>query len=228
MLDTRIHVQTPEGIELALTPAGLLPRGLAWLADTCIKFVVVIVAYLIFVTALGVLGQGFFMIVLFCLLWLYNVLFEVFYFGQTPGKKMMGIRVIRSNGSPVKFTASVLRNLIRVVDFLPFFYLVGILSTLFSSSFARLGDLVADTVVAYTEPPSLVGSVNFEVSQRLPISLKATDHHAIMLYAERLDNLTPERAMELAAQLRDHVDGSPEIIRDSLRAHAHWLSGEQT
>ena len=105
---------------------------------------------------------------------------------------------------------------------------MGILSSLFSSSFARLGDIVADTVVAYVEAPSLVATVKFERSQRLPISLKASDHHAIMLYAERLENLTPERAMELAAQLRDHVDGSPEIIRDKLRAHAHWLSGEQT
>ncbi len=228
MLDTRIHVQTPEGIELALTPAGLLPRGLAWLADTGIKFVLFWAAYLIFVGALGVIGEGFFLIALFALFWLYNVLFEVFYYGQTPGKKLMGIRVIRSNGSPVKFTASVLRNLIRVVDFLPFAYMLGVVSTLFSHSFRRLGDIVADTVVAYDDPPSLVGSIQFEQSQRLPMALKASDHHAVMLYAERLNTLTPERAAELAYQLSEHIDGSPESIRDRLRAHACWLSGDQT
>ncbi len=227
MLDTQIHVQTPEGIELALTPAGLMPRSLAWLADLCIKIILGFVAYLIFVVALGVLGEGFYLIVIFCLLWLYNVLFEVYYHGQTPGKKMLGVRVIRSNGAPVKLTASVLRNLIRVVDFLPFLYSVGIFSSLFSKSFSRLGDLVADTVVAYEEPQGLIGAEHFEQSRRLPVSLKASDHHAIMLYAERLDSLTPERAIELAAQLRGHVDGSPETIRDKLRAHARWLSGDQ-
>jgi len=227
MLDTQIHVQTPEGIELALTPAGLLPRSLAWIIDTTIKVIIGLVTYSIFVSIMGALGDGLFGLVAFILLWLYNVLFEVFYFGQTPGKKLMDIRVIRSNGSPVKLTASVLRNLIRVVDALPFLYLVGILSSLFSSSFCRLGDIVADTVVAYSEPVSRVSSARFEKSQRLTLALKAIDHQAIMLYAERLDSLTPERAEELASQLGDHVDGSPKNIQDKLRAHAHWLSGEQ-
>ncbi|MFK8028674.1 MAG: RDD family protein [Gammaproteobacteria bacterium] len=228
MLDTRIHLQTPEGIELALTPAGLLPRGLAWLLDTLIKVVLYIAADLIFVNVLSVLGDGLLLIVMFVLFWLYNVLFEVFYYGQTPGKKVMGIRVMRSNGAPVKFTASLLRNLIRVVDFLPFAYLIGILSTLFTKSFSRLGDLVADTVVAYDETAGAVSTPDFNPAMQLPIALKASDHHAVMLYAERLDSLTAERAVELASQLKEHIDGSPEAIRDRLRSHAAWLSGEQT
>lgn len=204
-----------------------MPRGLAWLVDTVIRTILAYVFYLIFVVFLGILGFGAYFIVLFVLLWFYNILFEVLYYGQTPGKKLLGIRTIRSNGSPVKLTASVLRNLLRVVDFLPFAYLFGILFTLFSTSFSRLGDLVADTVVAYIEPSGNLKTVDYEHAERLPLALKASDHQAVMLYAERLGNLTEERAAELASQLSAHIEGSPENIRDRLRAHARWLSGDQ-
>lgn len=228
MLDTRIHVQTPEGIELALTPAGVVPRALAWLVDLIIRIIILFVAYIVFVDVLGLVGEGPFLIIFFVVFWWYNILFEVLYFGQTPGKKLMGIRTVRSNGAPVKLTASILRNLVRVVDFLPFGYLIGVVSTLSTRSFLRLGDLVADTVVAYVEKAANLDSESFERLERLPLPLKASDHHAIMLYAERLSTLTEDRASELAAQLDHHIDGSPATIRDRLRAHASWLSGDQT
>ncbi|MEM7082542.1 MAG: RDD family protein [Pseudomonadota bacterium] len=228
MLDTRIQVQTPEGIELSLTPAGLLPRSVAWVLDFFIRLIVWWVGYLLFVWIFGEVGFALFFLVSFALYWLYNVVFEVVFNGQTPGKKLLGLRVMRTNGSPVRLTASVLRNLLRVVDFLPFAYLLGIGSMMFSPRFKRLGDIVADTVVAYDAPLSSTRPLEFDREERLPLALKAADHRAVLLYAERLDTLTDERAVELAGQLSDVMEGSPADIRDRLRAHARWLNGAQS
>ena len=89
----------------------------------------------------------------------YPIWFEVKRDGATPGKRVMGIRVVQRNGAPVGWGPSVLRNLLRTADFLPVGYGFGLLSILFSGSFRRLGDLAAGTVVIRSQvvAPALRG-----------------------------------------------------------------------
>jgi uncharacterized RDD family membrane protein YckC len=110
----------------------------------------------------GTLGIGFWMILLFVLEWFYPVLFEVLWHGQTPGKKAMGISVIHDDLTPVSFGTSLVRNLLRTVDFLPLFYLAGLITMLSNRQFQRLGDLAAGTLVISVREsakPASVGNI---------------------------------------------------------------------
>ena len=82
----------------------------------------------------------------------YFILFEWLLNGQTPGKRLLHIRVIKQGGYALRFFDTLLRNLLRVVDFLPLFYGVGLTSLLLTRDSQRLGDLVAGTLVVYQEP----------------------------------------------------------------------------
>ena len=102
--------------------------------------------------ALAGLGQGLMLLGFFLLEWFYPVFFEL-RSGATPGKRAMGLRVVHDDGTPVGAVASVIRNLLRVADFLPLFYAAGLVSCLVDRDFRRLGDLAAGTLVVHSEPP---------------------------------------------------------------------------
>ncbi len=228
MLDTRINVQTPEGIELTLSPAGLLPRCLAWAIDMVIRVVVLLVLALVTTGVLDKLAEVFIYIGVFAIWWLYPVLFEAFYQGRTPGKALMGIKVVQANGSPLTLANSVLRNLLRVVDFLPMFYLLGCCSTLFTRSFQRLGDIIADTYVIYKDEPYVPvesASATRTGPRPLRLNLRAADHRAIMLFDERRKSLSEDRAREIAGILSTKINGTDAEIQEQLHAHANWLTG---
>ncbi len=151
-LDTRYQVETPEGIDLPLRPAGLMPRALAFAIDLGIRGLVL--GLLFFVLAFfGELGIGLGSILLFVISWWYMVLFELFNQGRSPGKQMMGLRVVQDDGRPIGWSASLIRNLLRFVDMLPFGYAFGAISCLQHPTFKRLGDLAAGTLVVYREQP---------------------------------------------------------------------------
>ncbi|MBK8057237.1 MAG: RDD family protein [Gemmatimonadetes bacterium] len=86
------------------------------------------------------------------MVWGYFTLFEGFRDGQTPGKKWMGLRVIRDTGHPITVREAGARNLLRIVDLLPPPYLLGILFIAFHPKGKRIGDLVAGTVVVRDRP----------------------------------------------------------------------------
>jgi len=139
-LDTLIEVETPEGILLELHPAGLVPRLYAFLIDLAVRWTILSVAATI-LSRLGGIGVAFWFIGIFLLEWLYPVAFELYAGGATPGKRALGLMVVMDNALPVTPAASVIRNLLRVADFLPFAYGVGIVAILCRADFKRLGDL---------------------------------------------------------------------------------------
>jgi len=148
--DSSLGVQTPEGIEFVLYPAGFLIRACAWAIDILVQGALL---FVILITA-GVLnwalGFWFSLILIFVLDWFYHTTFEVFWQGQSPGKRFMGIRVVRGDGSPVNPGASFLRNLLRFADTFMFLYLIAFICMMVSPAFRRFGDWVADTLVVYT------------------------------------------------------------------------------
>jgi uncharacterized RDD family membrane protein YckC len=123
MLNGRLSLITPEGVRLLLTPAGPAARAWAWAIDFFL--------YLIAMSLVGALfsqfklGNGLILICAFVLYWGYPILCEVYWEGRTIGKRMLGLQVLRADGLPVGWRESVLRNLLLVGDFLPFFYLTG-------------------------------------------------------------------------------------------------------
>ena len=201
LLDNLLHIETPEGSDLALHPAGIGVRIYAYAIDLLIKTVAIIVISMVLGFA-GGLGGGLSLILFFLLQWFYTVYFEVWRDGRTPGKKRAGLRVVNGDGTPVTFATSLIRNLLRVVDFLPVFYVAGVLCMALDRNFRRLGDLAAGTLVVYVqeavEPPQMP-DIGF---LPLPIGLSAEDQRALLAFAERKDDLSPERQAELAAILQ--------------------------
>ncbi len=200
MLDTIHAVQTPEGVDLVLRAAGPVPRALAWAVDTILQVAIGFALSLsVGILGLGGFGVGLFLIGLFVLVWFYPVIFEVRAHGQTPGKRMLGLRVVQENGTPVGWSESVLRNFLLVADFLPLLYLAGLVTMFLDSSFRRLGDLAAGTLVVYADSPRRPGAVLADVvPQAPPIALTLEEQSAVIAFAEREPSLSPERARELA------------------------------
>jgi uncharacterized RDD family membrane protein YckC len=118
-LDTLHHAETPEGITLALRPAGLVVRAQAWAIDFAIRAGMFLVVSIV-ASLTGGLGSAFLLIAYFLLEWFYPVAFEIGRRGATPGKQALGLQVVMDSGLPVTPAASVVRNLLRAADFLPF------------------------------------------------------------------------------------------------------------
>lgn len=220
MLDTLHVVQTPEGVDLSLRVAGPVPRAYAWLIDSLLRGLLLIVI-LTFAIATGTRGLQW--IAWFAVWWFYHVFFEVRGSGQTPGKRVMGLQVVRADGTPVGWTASMLRNLIRVLDFAPALYVAGLASMLIDSSFRRLGDLAAGTLVIYRderapEAPTLPAVAPLPP----PVPLALDEQRAVIAFVERAPLLTAERAAELGA-VASPLAGDDAQAR--LTRMAAWLVG---
>ncbi len=198
LLDTRVRMETPEGIDLILRPAGLLSRSIAFGIDLMIRGVLLGALFFVLGT-LGDFGTGLFMLALFSGTWGYMVLFEVLHQGRTPGKQIMGLRVIHDDGTPIGWSASVLRNLLRFVDMLPFGYCVGAFTCLQHPLFKRLGDLAAGTLVIYRDLPPQRPPLAEATALIPPLPLLLEEQRAIQAFAERQGTLSSARAQELAA-----------------------------
>lgn len=200
ILDTRLSLETPEGATLPLAPAGVSVRIMAFMIDFLIKSAATLGVYGV-LAVLGEMGIGVALIVAFLLEWFYSVYFEIWHQGRTPGKKNLHIRVVNDDGTPVTFGPSLLRNLLRIVDFLPLMYLTGIIASVLNREFKRVGDLVAGTLVVYDAEPLPVP--DFEAKGRLPVPADFTtdEQRALLAFAERSKRLSQERQSELAAIL---------------------------
>jgi len=158
----KLTIDTPEQTPLEFPLAGIGSRFLALALDTLIQFA----ATFLLVLAGGLMSASLqkiwrggwtwplagLVLVLFWIFYGYFALFEALWNGQTPGKRITRLRVIQESGRPITVYQAVARNLLRVVDQLPSFYAVGILSALVSRQNKRLGDYVAGTVVVHEKP----------------------------------------------------------------------------
>lgn len=221
LLDTTHNIATPEGVELKLPVAGLPARTLAWLVDALIKLVGLFVAATV-LALMGEAGIGLYLLVLFSAFWLYNVLFEVFNRGATPGKRALGLRVMNTNGTPVGWAGSTIRNLLRAVDVLPGCYLLGFLSVHLSERFQRLGDLAAGTIVVHETPAANLDLKADGGPLPVKVPLSAVEQQAIVSFAERAPRINAERVDELAEMLEPVIAG---VDAEQLKRHAAWIAG---
>jgi uncharacterized RDD family membrane protein YckC len=223
LLDTRHSLETPEGALLPLTPAGFGARALAQLLDFVIRVGITLVIFIL-LSLLGRMGSGIALILAFLLEWFYPVFFEVTRNGRTPGKQWMGIRVVNDDGTPITFGPSLVRNLLRVVDFLPIAYLTGIIASLCNRHFKRLGDLAAGSMVIYDAPP--LREPSFEVRGQLPVpaDFSTDEQRALLAFAERSKNLSVERQHELANILQPVIQANDPVI--AIKQMANTMVGK--
>ena len=229
--DSTLGVQTPEGIGFVLYPAGFLIRACAWAIDGFIQGILLLGVLITAAILSLTLGMWLLFILIFLLNWFYHFGFEVFNRGQSPGKRMMGLRVVRGDGSPVNPGASFLRNLLRFADTFMSLYHIALVSMLVSPGFRRLGDWVADTLVVYTatthsrfispalrriDMPWLAAVSPVSPSRRLDYEEK----QAILMFARRYPLLGKARADEIAGIWAGKLKG--DLPADNL---AHNDSG---
>lgn len=223
-LDTRYQVETPEGIDLHLRPAGLVPRALAFAIDLAIRGLILAVVFIV-LGLLGQFGMGLGTILLFLVTWWYMVLFEVLNQGRSPGKQMLGLRVVHDDGTPIGWAASLTRNLLRFVDILPFGYTLGIISCLNHPAFKRLGDIAAGTLVVYRDAPLSKPQLTDASPLPAPFPLSLGEQRAILGFAERGSQLSAARRTELAALLAEPLQVPAEQAEPRLNGIAHGLLG---
>jgi uncharacterized RDD family membrane protein YckC len=229
VLDTLVAAETPEGILLELRPAGLSARFCAFLLDWLIRLVV---AYAAGIAAafMGGFGMAFWLLLYFLLEWFYPVFFELSRSGATPGKSVVGIKVVMDDGLPITPAASFTRNLLRVADFLPFMFGAAIVSMLLRQDCKRLGDLAAATLVVHQpqRPPKLKLDGVVPVIPVAPLAPRA--QAAIVALAARAPTLTTERLDELAALAAvvsgDSGKAGPNVTRRVLGV-AQWAVGKR-
>ncbi len=226
LLDSLNTIQTPEGVNINFSVAGIWPRSIAWIIDLCIRGVVYFLLAML-TNKLGNVGSGLMLIGLFLIEWFYPVLFEVLNNGMTPGKKLLGIQVINSDGTPIGWSPSMLRNILRTVDFLPFFYGLGFTSMLMNDRFQRLGDLAADTVVVYFNEKQVSRNIPEVNAIKPSVNLNLKEQQAIIRYAERANQLSNERMQELAEILNLLDVPENKMSKEKLLGIANGIIGRK-
>lgn len=224
-LDTVRVVEAPEGVELALKVAGPLARSYAFLLDFVARASVV--SALSFLLILGDVGMAVLLLLMFTIEWFYPVLFEVYWRGATPGKRALGLAVVRTDGTPVGWPESLLRNFLRTVDMLPIGYATGFLSCVLSRDFQRLGDRVAGTVVVHAPKRERLPELAKAQSRAPGIALSAGEQAAIVEYATRCEGWTAARAVELADHLEPLTESTGKVGVERVVGMARWLEGAQ-
>ncbi len=157
-VDTRVTVETPEGVDFQFMIAGPGKRGMSYFIDALLKAGIGVVAFMLFALVSGFGGSpsgiaaAIMLFTWFAMSWLYGSCFEAFWNGQTPGKKSQNLRVVRTNGTPIGWFEAFGRNLLLLPDSMlayPPFALntIGLVSMAGTRRMQRLGDLVFDTMV---------------------------------------------------------------------------------
>jgi uncharacterized RDD family membrane protein YckC len=226
-IDTVITAETPEGIAISMRAAGFPVRCMAFLIDVSIRYVTVSTLALTLRVG-GRVGTGVLLIIVFLILWLYPVIFELTPAAATPGKRAMGIQVMMANGLPLTPAGCLIRNLMRVVDMLPLLYGFAIVSMLMRRDSRRLGDLAAGTLVVYRDRASPIR--DFGPGEPLPPSVPLTirQQAAIAAFGWRATRLTPERAEEIAALAAGAVPGAKDsAVATRLVGIARWQHGQR-
>jgi uncharacterized RDD family membrane protein YckC len=246
-IDTRIEIVTPENIAFQYRVAGPFRRLPAFLIDVAVRVGVIAILLFVFLMAFGAIGMagvgfGVWLVVYFVLDWFYGGLFETYWNGQTPGKRLMRIRVVSDEGQPINGWQAVLRNFLRSADALPWVtlfqidqaevpfptYLLGLLAAAMNDRYQRLGDLAAGTMVVIEEPQRHYGMAPINepdavrLAADLPAGFRASRGlaRALAAYVQRRQTFPWRRRIEIAMHvgepLREKFALPPNVNYDLL------------
>jgi uncharacterized RDD family membrane protein YckC len=219
-----IDVRTPESIAFSYELAGLGSRFLALVIDMLLQFgVLAVLAVGVVLAATRIepakhlasgaekladgIAVALVVLAVFAIFFGYFIIFEAFWSGQTPGKRVLGVRVVRDGGYPIDFGAALVRNLVRVGELSLGFYAFSAISMLVSPENKRLGDLAAGTIVVRDARLAMPAALMKEAEPQYSPTryLSGDERSLIRRFLDRRDALTPERRRELAAQLAERV-----------------------
>ncbi len=226
-----LTIRTPEGVVFALSLASPVTRFLAWIIDlACISAtmsMLSVVIRLLDLFSFDLSGAVYFLLY-FLVQTGYGLCCEWFWRGQTIGKRLLRLRVVDAYGLRLQFSQVVIRNLLRLVDILPAFYLVGGLVAFLNPRTQRLGDLAANTVVIRApqlEQPDLeqvlAGKFNSlrahpQLEARLRQRISPVEASLALQAILRRDEFEPRARAELFARLGEHfrtlVEFPPESV----------------
>ncbi|MBI5302171.1 MAG: RDD family protein [Chloroflexi bacterium] len=241
----RHEIETPENISFGYEIAGLGSRFLASLIDSLIQAALYL-ALLIGIMAINASDLfkelpmsvqdwlvALVLLVLFLIQFGYFFFFEIILNGQSPGKRALGLRVVKENGYPLSVLDALIRNIVRVIDFFPFAYGVGVIVMFSNSRAKRLGDFAAGTVVVKLKDSIKLSDLEVK---RAPVSdsadvpgvarLKEADVEMIESFLQRRAKL--RNADALAQTLRQTIltrvdDAETRTLADAL-APVEFLS----
>ena len=222
--DDHLTIATPEGVDLELVLAGLGARFAATLLDLLIQ----VGAIIALATLLGLASDSgwalaVFLVLAFLVLFAYDIALETWNHGRSVGKLAVGLRVVRIDGEPEGFLTAAVRNLLRIADFLPAFYVVGTIAIVATSRNQRLGDLAAGTDVVRERhavpasfpaaPPALVASPpGWDVS-----NVSAEDVAIVREFLARRASLAAAARAQLALDLASRLQ--PKVVGDARGWH---------
>ena len=220
-------VTTPERVALSLPVAGVGHRVLAWFVDASLLLLGWCALYFATSFVLDVLqwlrglegaARALLVVVAFAAQWGAWTASELLMRGQTPGKRLLGIRVVRRDGGPVGFTESAVRNLLRAVDFLPLGYSGGLLAMLSGKESRRLGDLVAGTLVVKAERVDLSGYLLDVPAVGPGRALAPADQELLVNFRARRGFMDPAARETLARRIARHLgaEGTTESALNDL------------
>lgn len=232
-MNSELRIQTPEGIVFSYPLAGPIVRCFAWAVDFVLIGALAAGASLLSLLA-SVLSFDFALaLAILCYFSIsvgYGVMAEWLWRGQTPGKRMMGLRVMDVHGLKLQFHQVLMRNLLRFVDMLPGFYAVGGAACLLNRRAQRLGDLAANTVVVHlprhAEPDLdqlLAGKFNSlrqhpHLEGRLRQRVSPAEARLALQALVRRDELEPTARVQLFAELADHLKSLVTFPPESIEA----------
>ncbi len=243
-MERSVTVRTPEAIAFYYELAGLGSRCLALFVDLAIQILaslVLLIAAFAGASRAASLGGALHLsgkemtstvlavgiLLFFAIFYGYFIVFEMLWNGQTPGKRLLGIRVVRDGGYPIELVGSIIRNLIRVIEVALGFYFLSVISMLASSENKRLGDYAAGTIVVrdrgfeVRDPKHWLragaGELDAGMSRKLA-GLSADELALVDKYLDRKTSLDPRAAREaaarIAAALRPKVDADLAALSD--------------
>lgn len=232
----RMAVRTPEAVAVSVPLAGLGSRFAAGMIDITIQAILLVAVSWITGSVLELAGNAagaVYAVFTFLVLVFYPVLFEVRWAGRTPGKRLNGLRVVTTLGGPVTLRASITRNLVRIVDFLPSFYGIGMFVLIAGTTQQRLGDLAAGTVVTFepkkdskakqTQPAYTVVLPSADVLAAVDVSgISLAEVAAVRQFLDRRADLPSQARLGLARRFADPLRGRVHGIPPSL-GDEHFL-----
>lgn len=204
-------IVTPEAVALDLDTAGIGSRMIALMIDHAIQGALA----LLFLLPVNLIGSGTaamvtYVVILFVLLWGYFPIFEGVWNGRTPGKAAQRLRVVQIDGQPVTMGAVILRNVLRIIDFLPGFYAAGTIAMLMNPRAQRLGDMAAGTIVIRERksPESEAARYAGPLPGEAPVDatgINEREYGLVRGFLQRRDTLDPPARADLAVQIASTI-----------------------
>ncbi|MBI5958571.1 MAG: RDD family protein [Chloroflexi bacterium] len=225
--ENNVYIETPENVTLEAEVAGFGSRTLAALLDYLIMTVAILLSACLFLRSLVESNSSttaLTILLVFTIVTFYHLIFEIAWNGQTPGKRALKLRVVQVNGLPATVGAIVIRNLVRVFDFLPVSYGIGLTVMFATRHNQRLGDLAARTIVVHERHQVELDAIREDFQVRYtflypndPIpeyittqSLTQQDRRLIVNFLQRRHDLSAREslALSLAKRIAQNMGGT--------------------